>query len=68
MLNIDQAQIERDKFNRKVYSVTAVKENISIIDSARQWDILLFEEALYVKEKNPTLNNGLKASKKLRLF
>ena len=68
MLNIDQVQIERNKFNRKVYSVTAVKENISIIDSARQWDILLFEEALYVKEKNPTLNNGLKASKKLKLF
>ena len=68
MLNIDKVQIERDKFDKKMYSVTTVKENISIIDRARQRDILLFKEALYIKEKNPTLNNGLKASKELKLF
>ena len=35
LLNIDQVQTERHKFDTKIYSVTTVKENISIIDSAR---------------------------------
>ena len=68
LLNIDQVQTERDKFDKKIYSVATVKENISIIDKARRWDILLFKEALHIKEENPTLNNGLKASKELKLF
>ena len=68
LLNIDQVQTERDKFNKKMYSVTTDKENISITDRARQWNILLCKEALHIKEKNPTLNNGLKASKELKLF
>ena len=67
-LNIDQVQTERDKSDNKMYSIATVKENINIIDRARRWDILLFKEALHIKEKNPTLNNGLKASKKLELF
>ena len=45
-----------------------VKENISIIDRGRLCEILLFKEALQITEKNPTLNNGLKASKELKLF
>ena len=65
---IDQIQTECDKFNKKIYSVRTVKENLSIIDRARRWDILLFKEALHIKQKNPTLNNGLKASKELKLF
>ena len=68
LLNIDQVQTERDKFDEKILSVTTVKENISIIDRARRWDILLFKEALHIKEKNSTLNNGLKASKELKPF
>ena len=53
LLNIDQVQTERDKFDKKIYSVTTVKEIISIIDRARQRDILLFKEALHIKEKKP---------------
>ena len=68
LLNIDQVQTEHDKFDKKMYSGTIAKENISIIDRARQWDILLYKEALHIKKKNPTLNNGLKASKELKLF
>ena len=68
LLNIGQVQTKRDKFDKKIYSVAIIKENISIIDRARRWDILLFKEALHIKEKNPTLNNGLKASKELKLF
>ena len=68
LLNIDQVQRERDKFDKKVYSVTTVKENISVSDKTRLWDILLFKEALHIKDKSPTLNNDLKASKELKLF
>ena len=68
LLNMDQVQTERDKFDKKMYSIATVKENISIIDRARRWDIVLFKEALHIKERNPTLNNGLKASKELKLF
>ena len=68
MLNTDQVQTERDKFDKKIYSVTNVKENISIIDGVRQWDILLFTEALHIKEKILTFNNGLIASTELKLF
>ena len=68
LLNIDQVQIDRDKFDKKIYSIAAVKENITIIDTARRWDILLFKEALYIKEKNPAPKNGLKAFKESKLF
>ena len=67
LLNIDQLQTERDKFDKKMYSIATVKEK-SIIDRARRWDIILFKEALHIKEKNPTLNNSLKASNELKLF
>ena len=68
LLNINQIQTERDKFDKKIYRVATVKENISIIDSARWWDILLYKETLHIKEKNLTFNNGIKASKELKLF
>ena len=63
-----EVQTERDKFDKKIYSVATVKENISIIDRTRRWDILLFKEALHIKVKNPTHNEGLKVSKELKLF
>ena len=67
LLNIDHVQTERDNFDKKVCSIATIKEN-SIIDRARWWEILLFKEALHIKEKNPTLVNGLKTSKELKLF
>ena len=68
LLNIDQVQTERDKFDKKMHSIATAKENISTIDRARRWYIVLFKEALHIKERNPTLNNSLKASKELKLF
>ena len=68
MLILDQVQTERDEFDKKIYNVATVKENISIINRARRWEILLFKVALHMKEKNRILNNGLKASKELKLF
>ena len=68
LLNINNNSAERETFDRKTFSVNIAKENTCIIDKARQWDILLFKEALKIKEKCPTLNSGLKASKELKLF
>ena len=41
---------------------------MKIIDSVLDWNILLIKEALLIKQKMPKLNNGLKASKELKLF
>ena len=46
---IVQVQTECDKFDKKVYSVRTVKENLSVIGRARRWDILLLKEALHIK-------------------
>ena len=63
---VQQVQTDYDKFD-KIYSIAIVKENISIVDRARRWDILLFKEALHIKEKNSALD-GLKTSNELKLF
>ena len=41
---------------------------MKVIDSAHDWNILLIEEALLIKQKMPKLDNGLKASKDLKPF
>ena len=61
--NINYNIAEREKFDRKIFSVNIVKENTCIYDRAGQWEILLFKEALKIKEKYATLISGLKASK-----
>ena len=68
MLNIDQVQTEGENFDNKICSVSTAKESINIIDRATRWAIILFNEGLDIKEENPPLNNGLKASKELKLF
>ena len=68
LLNIDQVQTDREKFDNKICSVSTAKESINITDKATRWGILLFNEGLHIKEENPSLNNGLKASKELKLF
>ena len=39
-----------------------------IIDSSRNWNLLLYKEVLHIKRRECVLNNGLKASKELQLF
>ena len=68
MLNIDQVQTEGENFDNKICSVSTAKESINITDRATRWGIILFNEGLDIKEENPSLNNGLKASKELKLF
>ena len=53
--------------NRNSY-INLVTDNINIIDRCKNFNILLFKEALKISEKKPTLNTGLKASRELQLF
>ena len=48
--------------------VDLVVNNTKVIDSARNWNLLLYKEALHIKRRKCVLNNGLKASKELQLF
>ena len=57
-----------DKFDLRTTCINLVQDNTEIIDRHKNWNILLFKEALKIKESNPILNSGLKASKELQLF
>ena len=46
---INNNSAEREKFDTKTFIVNIVKGNTCIINKARQWDILLFREALRIK-------------------
>ena len=48
--------------------INLVIENTPIIDRYKNFNILLFKQALKINERKPTLNTGLKASKELQLF
>ena len=55
-------------FDAYAYDINSIQENTNIIDSGKNWNILLLKEALYIKLKKPILNSGSKASKELQLF
>ena len=42
-----------------------MQNNAEMTDRHKNWNILLFKEALKIKELNPIFNSGMKASKKL---
>ena len=56
-------KIDKNKFN-----INLVQENLRFLDKFRFWNELLIKEALKIKEEKPIQNNGLKASKELKLF
>ena len=54
-------------YNRNT-NINIVKNNFRIIDSHKNWNVLLHKEGLKIKEPKPILNNDLKVSKELDLF
>ena len=56
------------EFELRSSRVNLVQMNTRIIDHHKNWNVLLFKEAMKIKEIKPTLNTGLKASKELQLF
>ena len=53
--------------NKEFFAQT-VRDNTNIIDHDDNWNLLLYKEAYHIKRLTPFLNNGLKASRELRLF
>ena len=49
-------------------NINLVKSNVRVIDSHKNWNVLLYKEALKIKELKPVLNDGLKACKELDHF
>ena len=49
-------------------NINIIKNNVQIIDSYSNWNVLLCKEAIKIKELKPLLNIGLKVSKELDLF
>ena len=50
-----------DLQNLRTSPINLVQISTRIIDSHNNWNILLFKEAIKIKEKKPILNTGLKA-------
>ena len=48
--------------------INLVRNNIRVLDKSDNWSVLLFKEALAIKDNNPQMNSGLKASRDLNLF
>ena len=57
-----------DKSDFTTERVNLVQDDAKIIDKHKNWNIILFHEALKIRELNPILNSGLKAPKELQLF
>ena len=64
----DLLKIDFDKFDDVAYRINQVRENTIIIGKTNDWLKLYFMEALAIKDRDPELNKGLKATKKLQLF
>ena len=48
--------------------INYVRNNIRVVDKSDNWSVLLFKEALAIKDNYPQMNSGLKASRDLNLF
>ena len=67
LMQIDTS-IKQTKSNLRDFFINTVQNNIKILDRSDNWSILLIKEALFIKDHNPSLNTGLKASRDLNLF
>ena len=59
---------EDESLIRRNFTIQALQKQIKVLDSDKNWNQLLYKEALNIERKDPTLNKGLKASRRLRLF
>ena len=57
-----------DEFDLRSSRVNLVQMNTQIIDHQKNWNMLLFKEAIKIKEIKPTLKTDFKASKEFQLF
>lgn len=70
LFNIDEEEIttKEQEINTRQLQITTVRENTKVIRRADHWQTLAFKESLAIKDRKPSLNNGVKAAKDLCLF
>ena len=68
MLNLSYENNSPSTVMNKEFLTQTVRDNTNIIDRDDNWNLLLYKEAYHIKRLTPFLNNGLKASRELRLF
>ena len=68
---LDRQQMQGNDVMRLLYfdiNLYHLRNNTNIIHRDDNWNLLLYKEAYHIKRSTPFLNNGLKASRELRLF
>ena len=65
---LNNENISPSTVTKKEFLTQTERDNTNIIDRDDNWNLLLYKEAYHIKRLTPFLNNGLKASRELRLF
>ena len=63
LLSIDEVETDQ-----RDLQTTTVRNNIKVIKQADNWLTLAFKESLAIKDRKPSLNDGVKGAKDLCLF
>ena len=61
-------ELDEQKIDIKEFQVNVVRENTKILHYCDNWSQLCFIESLTIKESNPDLNAGMKATKEPQLY
>ena len=64
----DLFKIDTNNYNSNQFKVSQIRENTFILDRRNNWIVLLFKEAIMIKEHWRSLNCALTASKESQLF
>ena len=59
---------EEELIDKWELQINTTRDNIKVIRRADHWRNLVLKESLAIKERKPSLNNGIKAVKDLCLF
>ena len=61
-------EIDGHQIDVKEFQVNTVRTNTEILHYCDNWNQLCFLESLTIKELNPVLNSGMKATKEPQLY
>ena len=60
--------LDEESIDVRELQINNVRQNIQVTKRADHWQTLAFKESLAIKDRKPSLNNGVKAAKDLCLF
>ena len=49
----EETPAEKDRINRRNFTIQSLQEHIKILDNDRRWNQLLYKEALNIERKDP---------------